>query len=119
MKKTLAALLSCLFLAAALPQPALYAAETDAPEDSRITGDVNGDGQLNAADIVLMQKWLLQVPDAVLADWQAGDCNADGRLDGLYLCRMRQIRHLGKFFERRWHPNLSVLRELKIFEENC
>ena len=36
-----------------------------------------------------------------------------------YLCRMRQIRHLGKFFERRWHPNLSVLRELKIFEENC
>ena len=33
--------------------------------------------------------------------------------------RMRQIRHLGKFFERRWHPNLSVLRELKIFEENC
>ena len=91
MKKTLAALLSCLFLAAALPQPALYAAETDAPEDSRITGDVNGDGQLNAADIVLMQKWLLQVPDAVLADWQAGDCNADGRLDGLDLCRMRQL----------------------------
>lgn len=91
MKKTLAALLSCLFLAAALPQPALYAAETDAPEDSRITGDVNGDGQLNAADIVLMQQWLLQVPDAVLADWQAGDCNADGRLDGLDLCRMRQL----------------------------
>ena len=91
MKKTLAALLSCLFLAAALPQPSLYAAETDAPEDSRITGDVNGDGQLNAADIVLMQQWLLQVPDAVLADWQAGDCNADGRLDGLDLCRMRQL----------------------------
>ena len=91
MKKTLAALLSCLFLAAALPQPALYAAETDAPEDSRITGDVNGDGQLNAADIVLMQKWLLQVPDVTLADGQAGDCNADGRLDGLDLCRMRQL----------------------------
>ena len=91
MKKTLAALLSCLFLAAALPQPSLYAAETDAPEDSRITGDVNGDGKRNAADIVLMQQWLLQVPDTTLADWQAGDCNADGRLDGLDLCRMRQL----------------------------
>ena len=91
MKKTLAALLSCLFLAAALPQPSLYAAETDAPEDSRITGDVNGDGKRNAADIVLMQQWLLQVPDTTLADWQAGDCNADGRLDGLGLCRMRQL----------------------------
>ena len=50
MKKTLAALLSCLFLAAALPQPSLYAAETDAPEDSRITGDVNGDGKITQED---------------------------------------------------------------------
>ena len=53
--------------------------------------DVNGDGKRNAADIVLMQQWLLQVPDTTLADWQAGDCNADGRLDGLDLCRMRQL----------------------------
>lgn len=34
--------------------------------DKRIKGDVNADGQFNIADAVLIQKWLLAVPDTTL-----------------------------------------------------
>ena len=51
---------------------------------------VNSDGVLSAADLVLMQKWLLGVPDAKLADWEAGDLCADGRLDTFDLTAMRK-----------------------------
>lgn len=55
-----------------------------------INGDVNADGQLNIADVVLMQKWLLAVPDAKLADWKAGDLCEDDRLDVFDLCLMKR-----------------------------
>ena len=35
----------------------------------RILGDVNADGALTISDVVLLQKWLLAVPDTQLADW--------------------------------------------------
>ena len=44
-------------------------------------GDVNADGKFNVADMVLLQKWLLGVPDTKLADWKAGNFCADNRLD--------------------------------------
>ena len=53
------------------------------------TGDVNADSKLNLADVVLLQKWLLGVPEAKLADWQAGDLHADGVLNGFDLCMLR------------------------------
>lgn len=56
-----------------------------------IMGDVNTDGRFNIADVLLMQKWLLAVPDTKLADWQAGDLCADGRLDAFDLCLMKQL----------------------------
>lgn len=55
-----------------------------------IMGDVNADGKFNIADVVIMQKWLLAVPDTKLADWQAGDFYADGRLDVFDFCMMKQ-----------------------------
>lgn len=55
-----------------------------------IMGDVNADGKFNIADVVIMQKWLLAVPDTRLADWQAGDFCADGKLDAFDLCLMKQ-----------------------------
>lgn len=55
-----------------------------------INGDVNADGQFNIADVVLMQKWLLAVPDAKLADWKAGDLCEDDRLDVFDLCLMKR-----------------------------
>ena len=38
---------------------------------SYVTGDVNADGSFNVSDLVLLQRWLLSAPDAVLANWQA------------------------------------------------
>lgn len=42
-------------------------------------GDVNGDGELNVLDIVMMQKWILGAGDLTIA--QAADFNDDGETD--------------------------------------
>ena len=55
----------------------------------RILGDVNADGALTISDVVLLQKWLLAVPDTQLADWKAADLNEDQTLNGFDLCQMR------------------------------
>jgi hypothetical protein len=55
----------------------------------RIFGDVNADGALTISDVVLLQKWLLAVPDTQLADWKAADFNEDQTLNGFDLCQMR------------------------------
>lgn len=55
----------------------------------RIFGDVNADGALTISDVVLLQKWLLAVPDTQLADWKAADFNEDQSLNGFDLCQMR------------------------------
>lgn len=56
-----------------------------------VKGDVNADGKFNVADLVLLQQWILAVPDAKLADWKAGDLNEDNRLDSFDLCLMRKM----------------------------
>ena len=35
------------------------------------TGDVNNDGEFNVADVVMLQKWLLAVPNVELKNWKA------------------------------------------------
>lgn len=55
-----------------------------------IKGDVNIDGSLNIADVVLLQKWLLAVPDTKLPDWKAADLCSDNRLDVFDLCLMKR-----------------------------
>lgn len=54
-------------------------------------GDVNADGSFNVSDLVLMQKWLLAVPDTELNNWKAGDLCEDGILDVFDLCAMRKL----------------------------
>ena len=53
-------------------------------------GDCNGDGEFNVADAVLLQKWLLAVPDTHFADWRAADFTKDNRLDVFDLCLMKR-----------------------------
>lgn len=53
-------------------------------------GDVNADGKFNAADVVLLQKWLLTVPDVKLANWNAGNFCADNRLNAFDLFLMKR-----------------------------
>lgn len=56
----------------------------------KATGDVNDDGEFNISDVVLLQKWLLSVPDTHLANWRAGNFCIDDRLDVFDLCLMKR-----------------------------
>lgn len=59
-------------------------------EPEQATGDVNGDGEFNVADVVLLQKWLLTVPDTHLENWKAANFCYDDRLDVFDLCLMKR-----------------------------
>lgn len=64
--------------------------EPAAPKKA-VIGDVNADGAFNVADVVLLQKWLIAVPDTELTDWKAADLYEDDRLDVFDLCMIKQI----------------------------
>ncbi len=53
-------------------------------------GDVNADGDFTISDVVLLQKWLLAVPDTNLANWKAADFCKDNKLDVFDLCLMKR-----------------------------
>ncbi len=55
----------------------VFAAETN----TNVEGDINSDGTCNAADLVIIQKWLIKVPGTEPADWQAADLDGNGYLD--------------------------------------
>jgi hypothetical protein len=57
---------------------------------SSVRGDINADGRLDVADLVLLNKWLLAAPNTQLPDWKAGDLCGDDRLDVFDLVLMRQ-----------------------------
>jgi len=59
-------------------------------ENNSVKGDVNADGVFNISDALVLQKWLLAVPDVKLADWKAGDLYEDDILDVFDLCLMKR-----------------------------
>lgn len=71
----------------------LSATLPDAPEiptePELVSGDVNADGCLTAADLVMFQKWLLG--DGTMTEPQAGDLFADGMINVFDLVMLRQI----------------------------
>ncbi len=54
-------------------------------------GDCNSDGSFTIADVILLQKWLLTVPNTRLADWKAADLCEDDRLDAFDLVIMKRM----------------------------
>lgn len=50
-------------------------------EEFSIKGDVNADCSFDVSDVILLQKWLLAVPDTHLENWRAADLSKDGKLD--------------------------------------
>ena len=56
----------------------------------KVRGDVDQNGRFEIIDLVLMQQWLLSKPDAVLADWQAGDMDSSGDLNAFDLALMKR-----------------------------
>ncbi len=59
------------------------------PSDTGVEGDVNSDGIFSIADLVSLQKWLLN-DGTELKNWQTGDMVNDGRLDTFDLSAMRK-----------------------------
>ncbi len=60
-------------------------------EDGTILmGDVDGDGSVKVADLVLLQKWIHADPNAKLANWQTADFNGDGKVNVIDLALMKQ-----------------------------
>ncbi len=57
-------------------------------EPERIRGDVNANGALEVMDIVMMQKYLLNLGS--LTDWEMGDMNGDETLDIFDLALMKR-----------------------------
>lgn len=56
-----------------------------------IKGDINADDEFTISDIVLLEKWLLGVPDTELINWEAADLNKDGQLDAFDMIEMRKL----------------------------
>jgi len=54
-------------------------------------GDVNNDGNITIADAVLLQKWLLSVPNTTLPNWKAADLCKDERLNVFDLCLLKRM----------------------------
>lgn len=69
-------------------EPDYYYTETETIME-KVRGDINADGYFNISDLVLLRKWLLDIPDANLTDWKAGDLSDDNRLDILDFCLMK------------------------------
>lgn len=64
--------------------------EYPAEQPVQVRSDVNAGGKFNIVDVMLLQKWLLAVPDTHLANWEAGDLCEDNRLNVFDLCLMKR-----------------------------
>lgn len=59
-----------------------------------VKGDANHDGVFNLADIVTLKKWLLNVPETKMINWEMADFNQDGKLNAIDLTLMkRELLH--------------------------
>ncbi len=52
-------------------------------------GDCNNDGQFSVADVLMLQKWLLN-DETELTNWQSADLDENGIIDVFDLCLMKQ-----------------------------
>lgn len=66
-----------------------------------VAGDVNADGIFSIADLVMMQRFLLN--QGRLIEWKAGDLCEDNTINGLDFCLMRQ-----KYWDTLPHLSASI-----------
>ncbi len=88
---------------------------TPEPIANKATGDVNDDGEFNISDVVLLQKWLLAIPDTHLSNWKAADFCIDDRLNILDLCLMKS-QLIAKFTEST--GSLFELHSVSVVQTN-
>lgn len=68
----------------------VYGVPSGVAEQEKIRGDVNSDGKFSVADILMLQKWLVNTPKATLSDWQAADMCNDGIINVFDLSVMKK-----------------------------
>lgn len=56
-----------------------------------IKGDVNGNNVVNIIDLIIMQKWMMSMPDAEIKDTASADLNEDGKINIIDFCLMKSI----------------------------
>ena len=85
-------------LAAAQPEPATEPVTQpyEEPTSGYYMGDINNNGQLDVADVILLQKWLLAIPDTHLPNWKAGDLYQDNKLNIFDLCLLKHMLIYGE-----------------------
>ncbi|MDE5557720.1 MAG: RICIN domain-containing protein [Ruminococcus sp.] len=66
-------------------------AQTFNIEKTILIGDVNADNEVNIADVLILQKWLLGVPNTELANWEAADLCKDDIIDVFDMIEMRKL----------------------------
>jgi len=77
---------------AMLPSGENLTCQVTVTEDGTILmGDVDGDGSVKVADLMLLQKWIHADPNAKLANWQNADFNGDGKVNVIDLALMKQM----------------------------
>ncbi|MCM1314971.1 MAG: dockerin type I repeat-containing protein [Alistipes senegalensis] len=100
MKKFINTALCLAVIAGAIPMGASAKSEPIYIEDGEnhweytsIRGDINADGKISVADVVLLQKWIMGTYDGVddEANKDAVDVNFDGFVDSFDLVQMRQL----------------------------
>ena len=69
---------------------AITTVSTTGTEETQL-GDVNNDGSVTISDAVLLQKWLLSVPNTTLPNWKAADLCKDERLNVFDLCLLKRM----------------------------
>lgn len=69
--------------------PETTTAPTTTP--TSIPGDVNDDGKFTITDVLLLQKWILAVPNTKLPNWQAADLNNDDCLNVFDCLLMKRL----------------------------
>lgn len=55
------------------------------------TGDCNGDGEFGIADMVTLERWLLNNSNAQLTNWEEADLCEDGVIDVFDMIEMRKL----------------------------
>lgn len=73
-----------------IAEPQITYTGKEAAEEGRVKGDVSADGKTDAADAVLLLKYLL-TEEKTLPDWQAGDTDRNGMLNAADLSLLKRM----------------------------
>lgn len=114
MKKRLLPLLTaCLCVSSLAFVGAGLTSTADAKNQALVAekGDVNDDGVFGVSDVVLLQKWLLAVPDTHLANWKAADFCEDDILNVFDLCLMKKAL----IEDKTWQNSEQISDSIDVF----